>query len=198
MKKTAVVLFLLAGLALAQAQQTVPREDSLKAAFLVSLDLKQMLNTPIPTDPDVKRPVAVREGDMGGMILPESKLSREALAKAGKEVLPVGQLWLRKISVLCEGAPARPDQLQLVTVNAGEPATAALCALGARKDADGKLELLIYGKDKQPLLRVPLKEVSAAAQDSPIDMSAERQGDGALVTLKILGKYQATFTVVPQ
>lgn len=195
MKKTILLAVLLAGISAAPAQQNVSREDCLKAAFAVSLDLKQMLNTPIPTDPDVKRPVIVRAGDQGGMVLPESKLSLEALAKAGKDVLPIGQLWLRKVTLVCAGQPAREDQLQLVTVGGAEQAKVALCALGARRDAAGKLELLVYGKGKEPLLRAPLRDISTQ-QENPIEMSGEPQGEGSLVRLKILGKYEASFTVV--
>jgi hypothetical protein len=195
MNNVILLAALLAGVSMAPAQQSVPREESLKAAFAASLDLKQMLNTPIPTDPDVKRPSVVRAGDRGAMVLPESKLSAEALAKAGKEVVPIGQFWMRKITLQCEGQAARPDKLQIVTVLGREETTVALCALGVRKDTDGKLELLVYGKDKEPLLRTPLKTISSP-QDNPIEMTGEQQGEGALVTLRILGKYEACFTVV--
>jgi hypothetical protein len=188
---------LLAGLSIASAQQGVSREDCLKAAFAVSLDLKQMLNTPIPTDPDLKRPVIVRNGDRGGMVLPESKLSVDGLAKAGKDVIPIGQLWLRGTTLVCAGQPAKPDKLQLVTVGIADQPKVALFALGARKDAAGKMELLIYGKDKEPLTRAPLQGISVT-QENPIEMSAEPQGEGALVTLRILGKYEGSFTVAQE
>jgi len=54
--------------------------------------------------------------------------------------------------------------------------------------------LLIYGKDKEPVLRVPLKALSAP-QENPIEMSAEARDNSGLVTLKLVGKYQASFTV---
>ena len=83
----------------------------------------------------------------------------------------------------------------MVHVRAGdEEADAACCALGVCKDADRGLELLIYGKDKEPLTRVPMKSISGQ-QDNPIEMSGERQDDKAVVTLKFLGKYEATFSV---
>jgi hypothetical protein len=49
------------------------------------------------------------------------------------------------------------------------------------------LELLIFGKDKEPLTRVPMKSISGQ-QDNPIEMSSERQDNKGLVTLKFLGK----------
>jgi hypothetical protein len=196
MKKSILLATLVATLATAQAQQAVPRDELLKVVFMLSLDLKQMLNTPIPTDPDLKRPVAQREGEHGAMVLPESKLSADTLAKAGKEVVPVGQLWLRKLVPQCDGQPTRQDKLQVVTVNTGDRTEPAiLCALGVRKDQEGKLELLVYGKDKEPLLRAPLKGISAP-QENPIELGAELQGDGARLTLKLAGKYEGSLEVV--
>jgi hypothetical protein len=66
--------------------------------------------------------------------------------------------------------------------------------LGARKGADGNLELLIYGKAKQPLVTVPLKPQKQTRQ-WPLEFEAVREGDQARVTLFLLGKYQGTFEV---
>ena len=198
MKQTLILTALLASLAASQAQENLPREEALKVAFIVSADLKQLLSTPIPTDPDVKRPVAVRAGDRGGLVLPECKLTAGVLAKAGKDVVPLGQLWLRHAVPQSEGQPVSQAKLLTVTVGSGDKASAAcLCALGLRKDADGKLELLVYGKDKEPIIKAPIKEISDPQQENPLEISAEPQGESALVTLKIVGKYEASFAVVP-
>jgi hypothetical protein len=64
--------------------------------------------------------------------------------------------------------------------------------LGAHKDAKGDLELLVYGKSSEPVMRLPLKAISAD-QDLPIDITGERKSDGlGLVTLKFFGKYEAS------
>jgi len=190
---TATVLCL--GLFATLAQERLSREEALKYAFFTSADLKEMLKTPIPTDPDVKRPVAIRDADHGGMILPETKLSADTFANAGKEVKPVGQLWLVKLAPVNEGVVVSKARLRMVHVRAGDEETdAACCALGVCKNGDRGLELLIYGKDKEPLMRVPLKSISSQ-QDNPIEMSCERQDNKALVTLKFLGQYEVTFAV---
>jgi hypothetical protein len=195
MKRTLLLAALLTSLSATQAQQSVPREEALKAAFLLAADLKQMLATPIPTDPDLKRPVSVRAAERGGMVLPECKLSPDKLAKVGKDVVSVGQLWLHRVVPQNESQAVKQDKLLSVTVgNGDESATVWLCALGVRKDAEGKPELLIYGKEKEPVMCVPLKSISAQQED-PIELSAEPQGNSALVTLKIVGKCEAQFTV---
>ena len=195
MKRTIIVAALLTGLLTAQAQERLSREEALKYAFFTSVDLNEMLKTPIPTDPDVKRPVAMKEADHGGMVLPETKLSVDTFASAGKEAKAVGQLWLVKLAPMNGEAVAAKAKLRMVHVRAGDQeADAACCALGVCKTANGGLELLIYGKDKEPLTRVPMKSISSQ-QENPIEMSGERQDNKGLVTLKFLGKYEATLSV---
>jgi hypothetical protein len=186
---------LIAGLTASQAQEQLPRQEALKYAFILSADLAAMLKTPIPTDPDVKRPVALRDGDYGGMVLPESKLSAEVISRAGKDVTPVGQLWLLKLVPMTDGQPVPASKLRMVEARSEDAqATVPCCALGVRKGTEGGLELLVYGKDKVPVLRAPMHAISRQQAD-PIDMAAERKEEGGLVTLRFLGKYEASFMV---
>jgi hypothetical protein len=191
MKSFLAIVALFSGFSMAWAQEAVSRQEALKAAFAVSADLATMLDTPIPTDPDVKRPVAVHAGERGLMVLPETKLCAATLAKAGSEAVSIGQLWLLKLAPQAAGQVVEPAKLHVVTVNPEKgPTKVVLCALGVRSAGD-HLELLIYGKGKEPLLEVPLT-AAAAAQSDPIEVSAD---DAGQVTLKIVGKYSAAFTV---
>lgn len=195
MKTTIVLTVLLAATVGLQAQERLSREESLKYAFVASANLKEMLKTPIPTDPDVKRPVAARDGDYGVMVLPESKLTAEALAKAGKDAVPVGQLWLVKLAPLSGGQVVPTSKLRLVHINYRDrDADVPCCALAVKKTDAGGLELLVYGKATEPVLEVPLKGTSGS-QDNPIELSAERKDDGGLLTLNLLGQYTASFMV---
>ena len=195
MKRTILLAAFIAGLTTTQAQEQLSRPDALKYAFIVSADLPAMLKTPIPTDPDVKRPVAMRDGEYGGMVLPETKLSPEVLSKAGKDTVPVGQLWLLKLVPMNDGQAVPASKLRWVEASSDEgQATVPCCALGVRKDGNGGLELLVFGKDKEPVLRAPMHSISRQ-QENPLDMSAERKEEGGLVTLRLLGKYEASFMV---
>jgi hypothetical protein len=179
----------------ARAQQAIPRDEALKAAFQLCRNLPAMLDTPIPSDPDVKRPVGVHADGRGLVVLPEAKLGLAGLAQAGSQAVAIGQLWMLKVVPVAGGQAAKADKLK--TVNIGdekESRTVSLCTLGVRKAADGGLELLVYGKDKEPLLHAPLTKI-AEKQDNPIGVSVEPQGDGAVVTLNILGSYKASFPV---
>jgi hypothetical protein len=195
MKHTLLTLTLLSTLALASAQEKLSREESLRYAFVLAGDLKQLQATPIPTDVDVKQPVAVRDGDFGGMVLPEAKLTTDAIAKAGEKVVPIGQVWLLKLTPMQDGDAVGASKLRMVTLtHEGDQVKVAQCALGVQRNGSGSLELLVFGKDKEPVVRVPLKTMDAK-QDVPIDLSAERESDSGKVTLKILGKYTATISV---
>jgi hypothetical protein len=182
----------------AQSQEKLPREECMKYAFIVSANLKELLNTPIPTDPDVKRPAAVKDEGSGAMVLPETKLSAQTFARIGKETVPVGQLWMAYLAPVSEGKVIPADKLRLVHLATGDQDVDAPClALAVRKDPKANLELLIYGKTSEPLIRLPLKSV-ASVQDVPVDLTAERKDDGStLLKLTFVGKYAAALTVRP-
>lgn len=175
-----------------RAQEQLSRKEALKYTFAICADLKNLQSTGITTDVDVKRPTGVKAGGAGAMVLPEAKLSAEAIAKAGDQVVPVGQLWLYRLTPMRDGKGVPSDLLHLVNVESEQQqsATVVQCALGVKAGADG-LELNLYGKGKAPLLTVPLKRTESQSPSSPIAISAERIGDSGKLTLNILGKYEA-------
>ncbi len=195
MKRFIVVITLLTSLQIVSAQEKLSREEALPYAKAVSADAKQLNGTPIATDVDAQQPVAIKDADYGGMVLPQKNLKAETIAQAGETAVPIGQLWLQKLTPMRNGEAIAKDRLRLVTVRAeGEEVTAPQCALAVRRKAGGNLELLVYGKSKEPMLTVALKPMDAI-QSMPLDLTAERDGDVGNLTLKILGKYQATFSV---
>jgi hypothetical protein len=195
MKRILVTLSLLAAIQIVSGQEQLPRREALKLAFYVSADLKTLQSTPITTDVDLKQPVAVRDGDYGALVLPEAKLNDKAITKSGEHVVSVGQLWLYRLTPMRDGVAVPGSQLRTVNVETdGNSAAVVQCALGAESNGSGGVELLLYGKDKSPLLKLPLKKIEGP-QQPPIAMNAERTDDTGLITLKILGRYQATFDV---
>lgn len=195
MNRIIITATLLTTLQLVSAQEKLSREEALPYAQAVSADAKQLNGTPIATDVDAQQPVVMKDADYGGMVLPQKNLKVEAIAKAGETAVPIGQLWLQKLTPMKNGEAIAKDSLRLVTVRAeGEEVTAPQCALAVRRNAGGNLELLVYGKSKEPVLTVALKPLDAV-QSMPLDLAAERDGDVGNLTLKILGKYQAKLSV---
>lgn len=195
MKRILIALTLFTGLQLLSAQEKLSREQALSYAKAVSADQKQLNDTPIATDVDPEQPVALKDGNYGGMVLPQKSLTPAAIARASGTAVSIGQLWLHKLTPMRDGAAVTRDNLRMVTVNAeGEEAMVPQCALAIRRDAGGALELLVFGNAKEPLLTAALKPLDTT-QSSPIDLEAQRDGDSGKLTLKILGKYQATISV---
>jgi hypothetical protein len=195
MKQTTVLVVLLGALSVVSAQERLSQEEALKYATIVSADAKQLKDTPIPTDVDTKKPVAVREEEFGGMLLPQKNLTAESLAKVGKEVTPVGQLWLYQLTPMKDGEGITADKLRLATLYAGgSEVKAPQCALGVRRTDAGTLELVVYGKGKEPILTAPLKAIDTK-QEMPLDITAVRESESGKLTVKILGKYQASIHV---
>ena len=92
MKQITIALTLLLGISLAPAQERVSPEQALRLAKLVGADTNQLKGTPLVTSVDLEKPVAMRDGEFGGMVLPQAKLSEEVLAKAGEQTVAIGQL----------------------------------------------------------------------------------------------------------
>jgi len=196
MKQITIALTLLLGISLAPAQERVSPEQALRLAKLVGADTNQLKGTPLVTSVDLEKPVAMRDGEFGGMVLPQAKLSEEVLAKAGEQTVAIGQLWLRGLTPMHNGEAVSESKLRIATVKTpeGDELKVPQCALGVRRLAGGELELLVFGKDKEPLFKVALKRIDAK-QETPLEMDAERGDESAQVSLKILGKYEAKFKV---
>jgi len=194
LKSLVVTASVLAAAAIpASAQEMLSREEAMRYAFLVSKYEPTTGQAPIRVDSDLKRPVAGHDGDYGILILPETKLSASTFQSLQGDVVPVGQLWLRKLTPMAEGSAVDESQLQIVRVmHEGDTARVPLCLLGVRKAKEGALELLIYGKGKEPLLRVPMTK-AARTQSLPIEFTSERESDSGRVTLRFVGQYEATF-----
>jgi hypothetical protein len=195
MNKIIVTIALLGGLQLVSAQEKVSKEEALSYARAASADAAKLNGTPIATDVDTQQPVAMKDEDYGGMVLPQKNLKAEAIAKAGETPVPVGQLWLHKLAPMKDDEVVSETKLRVVTVNMdGTDLNVPQCALAVRRASAGALELLVYGKDKEPIVTTPIKEIDAK-QDAPIDLAAQRDYESGKVTLKILGKYQASLKV---
>lgn len=195
MKRILITLLIVTTCHCASSQEQLSRREALKYAFLVSADLKTLQNTPITTDVDLKQPVALRDGDYGALLLPEAKLTADAIAKAGEQIVPIGQLWLHKLTPMRESGGVPSYQLRLVrVVGEDESGEAVQCALGVKSNGVGGLDLLIFGKERTPLLKVPLKQTERTIQ-LPIALQAEREYESGRLTLNLLGRYEASFRV---
>lgn len=180
----------------AAAQERIPPDQAQQYARLMAETASKVAAPAVKTDVDAEKPFGLKHGEIGVLVIPERTLSEEALSKAGKTVVPVGQLWVRNLTLVLDGSAISNDRLQVLTVTAdNQDHRLPLFLLGARKGAKDALELVVYAKDKEPLAVVPLQKIQAT-QELPIELEGKRgDGETATLTLNLLGKYRAAVTV---
>lgn len=181
------------------SQEVVPQADAIKGAAMAWLACAEMTDAPVSIDPDIKRPFAIKgASNVGMLVIPETKLAKE-IESAAAGITPVGQIWLRGILPVFNGSTATLDKLRTVSID--DNGTAHLIPVlfvGIQSSAAGK-ELVIYSQDKNALATLPLKAVEQE-QKMPIEFSAvaDNEKKSADVTMTIIGKWQASFTLVPE
>jgi hypothetical protein len=174
---------------LVAAQDRLPQDEARRYARACVEQLGEA-----QLDPD--KAVAVRGEGGGAMVVPDKKLSPNRLVKAGQGMVPVGQLWLRKWTVVVGGKAVPKDRLRVVTVNLDDKdRPMPLLLLSVRTKGDKGLELIVRSKDENPLLTLPLRQVDFV-QKLPLELEWQR-GEGSVdsLTLTVLGKYQAVLPV---
>lgn len=123
----------------------LPQEEA-KGYAKVCVEQTNLTDAQIGMDVDADKPCAVRGEGGGAMLIPDKKLSAKAIQDAGKEVVPVGQLWLRKWRPAIDGKLAPDDKLRIMNIKIDEKGRPMpLLLLGMRKKSDG-LELVVYAK----------------------------------------------------
>lgn len=178
----------------AAGQERLSKEDTEKYAKLCVEGFGKPLDAQIETHGDATRAVAVRGEGGGAMVIPDKDLTADKLAKLGKDVVPIGQLWLRKWVPVADGKPVAANKNRIVTVKAdGKDRPMPVLLLGIRK-AGTEHELVVYAKDVDPVFILPLKKVEFV-QEIPIDLEWERgEKNVDKLTMTVLGKFQ---TIVP-
>lgn len=198
MKTKLITLIITLAASAGFAQETVPQADAMKAAALCYAATADISDPAIAIDLDIKKPFAMKHGDIAMMVVPETKLAKE-IEHAGAGVTPLGQLWLKGLLPVFNGSTATMEKLRTVSVeDGGTSHLMPVVFIGIQSGGGGK-ELVIYSQDKTALATLPLKAVEQE-QKLPIEFSVVANGDkrSADVTMNIVGKFQASFGVIPE
>ena len=193
-KQPITLLFAISIIGIVIGQDKLPKEDAEKYAKLCVEGFGKPLDAQIETMGDATKAVAVRGEGGGAMVIPDKDLTSDKLSKMGKDVVPVGQLWLRKWVPVVAGKPSASEKNRVVTVKLdGKDRPMPVLLLGIRK-SENKHELVVYAKDANPILVLALGKVEFV-QENPIELEWER-GEKNIdkLTMTVLGKYR---TVVP-
>src|SRR5437870_5109989 len=109
-----VSLALLAGRA--GAQERIAPEVAQKFARLFVEQAAKLDDLQLKLQPDPDKACGLKKDDVGALIIPDKRLSAQALQKAGKEAIPVGQLWVRQLTAVVNDQPVANDRLRIVTI----------------------------------------------------------------------------------
>jgi hypothetical protein len=187
----------LAGAASAQ-EEAVPLEKAQAAAEKINASLGKLTDAPFAVDADTAKPQAAHADEVAVMIVPDKKLSAQAIAAAGKEILPVGQLWMVHVAV-AQGEKAAPkDKLRHVSFDDGEKThDVSLYLLGIAKNEQGVQELLVFGNGKEPIARAALTTSADSTQSLPLQISGRKETDNSgVLTVSLAGQYKADVRLV--
>ncbi|MEQ1859752.1 MAG: hypothetical protein ABMA13_07450 [Chthoniobacteraceae bacterium] len=196
MPKTLTLLALACSVFAATAQERIEDEQLAKAATRLAERAADQENLPLKIDLDVANAAGMKVKEYGAILIPAKGLSKESLAKGGDAIVPLGHLWMLKLAPVADRKTVAPEKLRIVTVSGDDKQhTLLLLCLGFRTTAAGDAELVIFGKDKDPIVTLSASKTDNT-QDEPLDLNM-RQGVGTLgdIEINVLGQFRAELPV---
>lgn len=196
MRTFAPVLFVVVGtVAQLIAQENVPLDEAREGARKANATIATEKEMPLQIEADLEKPVAMRGGQVGLMIVPDKRITAAQFGALTTEVTPIAQLWTRNASVQINGEPAKRDRLRVIGVDDGsKKVEVELYLLGARKKEGGASEVVIFGNGKEPLLRLPITAgtesapVASATSTLPIELAGRKTDENSgILTLRFAG-----------
>lgn len=164
-------------------------------AKLAASHASKALGDSTRTQPNTDKALVLKAGEYAALVIPDERLSADALSSAGKDPAIIGQLWLKGIAPIVDGKQASHDQMHVVSVPFNKDTVQLdVCLLAIRKAADDGLELVVLGKSEE-LCHVPLKQ-AAGHKDLPLDAELRAVKDrSGVLAFTVLGNYQAELPV---
>jgi hypothetical protein len=182
----------------AVAQERINPDEAERFARLFVTHTAKLDNLQVKADVDPARPYGIKKDDIGALVIPDKRLTEKTLQEVGAEVVPIGHLWMRNLSIVVGNQPAPTDRLRVVTVSINDTDhPLPVFMLGAQKRPDGSLGLVIYGKEREPLAVVPVK-TNEKRQELPIELEGRGENERGMLTICILGRYQAEVPLARQ
>lgn len=200
MKKLAALAALAAFAPALIAQDAIHLDEAQKAARKLSESASQISDAPFAVEVDLEKPQGIKAEGVGLIVLPDRKLTAELLAAANSAITPLGQLWTLKLAVATNGTATAADKVRHLTISDGEKEReVSLYYLGATRTDAGGLEMVVYAKGKEPLLRVPINKRVAGKQEFPIEVSGVKNDDhSGTLSLRLFGEYDARLLMMKE
>jgi hypothetical protein len=198
MMKTLAAFLSVALCTFAQDVEKISEEEAQKVARRIAANFSAPADAPFTVEVDVDKPSGLKGGDKAGIIaIPDKRLTAEVVAATGKEITPVGHLWMYNVVPAVEGRAPEPGKLRSVEFGEGEQKRVVeVYYLGITKTDAGALELGLYAKDKSPLVKVPFVKTDAAANGTSISVSGRKEDENTgVLVVTVFGSYKADITV---
>ena len=165
---------------------------------------RQFKDRPVKFSVDIDNGVGFYDGGDGIIGLPAKDLSEEAVSKAARSPAgaPVCRVSLsQRFRLVVDGKPVsrnRVHHLRYVSVDGLEHWT-AIFSCTIKEKTGGERELWVYGRDKEPIYKAPLKESDLPARrdravlsSGALRLAAMNMGDDKLIlNVTLFGKYSA-------
>jgi hypothetical protein len=183
----------LCGVGAAHAQDLERIPDDIAKPVIESgvKNLENVKDAPIKVEPDVDKFIVIVGGEAGAGFIPHKGLSEESIKKSDKETAPLGILAMRGLTPAIDGKPVPKEKLRTVAFSVdGENIDVTVFFVGVKTE-NGTRQLLIYAKDKEPLLKVNLNDFETNG-DRPVIIEGKGFANGAgTLNVNVLKKFQA-------
>lgn len=194
-----VTAALVASGARAQNAEKIEPEKAREYGKALVAELKKQNDLPFALDADTEKAIGIHADKRGALVVPDKRASAAAIQKADKTVVPLGTLFLYRITPISAETPIAPGSHRSVevTMEDGNKATIHVLHLGAMQVA-GRPVLVAYTSGKTPTIVAELVE-SSDGRGEPIDVDgAQVGGNRAALTLAIAGRYRASLHMTSQ
>ncbi len=188
----------LAALALPlHAQENIGLEEAQNIAQKLIETLGKPADAPLVLDVDGDKPQGLKANETGLIVIPQKNLTAETFGAATSAVVPVGELWMRKIVLSADGKATPNDVQRVLSITSGDKNVEVIVyLLGVAKNDKGALELVLFARGKESIVRVPIEKRELAKQEFPITVSAEKTGEqAATISMQFLSQYEAKVQV---
>lgn len=198
-----IVLFTALSALRAQELQAIPSEELAKGVQVLLTANAGLGELPLKLELAADRASGFKAGDAGAIFIPDQRLKIEKADKAERKqnknaTVAVGQLWTSKIAPKDKDAVLTGDKLRFVKVPAKDrELEVVMFSLGLQPAGKKEFQLVLYGKDNQPVLRVPLTADKVKGKGAaPVTMTARKSDeDGGVLEFKLLGRFKAEIPV---
>lgn len=150
---------------------------------------------PVKVTPDVKRSLGLKAREVVVLLVPDAKLTAKALEKADREIIPLGLLLTKRVTVVPVYEPVPAASHRAVEITVGDnTARITVMHLAATRVA-GRLVLLVYADGNTPVLVTTLVEAERATGHVLNVEPRPQRDDRALLFLGVLDRFEAAFLI---